>query len=71
VNGTNHETDTTITVAGGRDYCVWVDVFNEEYWVTDCPEGWEVQYNYEYYAEEACGPLVADSLVSVSFEQVS
>jgi hypothetical protein len=71
VDGTNHETDATITVAGGRDYCVWVDVFNEEYWVTDCPEGWEVQYNYEYYAEEACGPLVADSLVSVSFEQVS
>jgi hypothetical protein len=70
VNGDNHETDATITVAGGRDYCVWVDVFNEEYWVTDYPEGWEIQYNYEYYAEEVCGPLVADSLVSVTFTQV-
>ena len=70
VNGDNHETDWTITVAGEHNYCVWVDVFNEEYVVTNCPEGWEIQYNYEYYAEEACGPLVADSLVSVSFTQV-
>jgi hypothetical protein len=70
VDGTNHETggeQDPITVAGGRDYCVWVDVFNEAYEVTNCPGNWEIQYNYEYYTEEACGPLVADSLVSVSF----
>jgi hypothetical protein len=67
VDGTHHETPATITVAGGRDYCVWVDLFNEEYEVTDCPEDWEVQHNYEYYTEEACGPLDADALVSVSF----
>jgi len=71
VDGDNHETDATITVAGEHNYCVWVGVFNEEYWVTSYPEGWDIQYNYEYYAEEACGPLVADSLVSVSFDQVS
>jgi len=71
VNGTYHETDATITVAGEHNYCVWVYVFNEEYEVTNYPEGdWEIQYNVEYYTWEACGPLAADSLVSVSFAQV-
>jgi len=70
VNGANHETDTTITVAGGRDYCVWVWVFNEEYEVTNCPGSWEIQFRYGDNTWEACGPLVADSLVSVSFAQV-
>ena len=71
VDGTNgHGTDMTITVAGGRDYCVWVWVFNEEYEVTDWPGGWETQFRYGDNTWEACGPLVADSLVSVSFAQV-
>jgi len=70
VNGKNHETNATITVAGGRDYCVWVDVFNEEYEVTSYPEGWEIQFRSGDNTWEACGPLVADSLVLVSFAQV-
>jgi hypothetical protein len=70
VDGSHHVTDATITVAGEHDYCVWVYVFNEEYAVTDYPEGWVVQLNEEYYTWEACGTLAADSLVLVSFAQV-
>jgi len=73
VDGTNHETggeQDPITVAGEHNYCVWVYVFNEQYEVTNCPGGWQVQFNDEYYTEEACGPLAADSLASISFAQV-
>jgi hypothetical protein len=72
VDGTNHETggeQDPITVAGGRDYCVWVDAFNESYLVWNCPEGWEIKpAPPEYGGQAACGALAADALVSVSFE---
>jgi hypothetical protein len=68
VDGTNHETEDTITVAGGRDYCVWVDNGDYAYLVYDYPEGWDVKEPMEGYDDEiACGYLAADSLVSVSF----
>jgi len=68
VDGTNHETEDTITVAGGRDYCVWVDNGDYAYLVYDYPEGWDVKEPMEGYDDEiACGYLTADSLVSVSF----
>jgi hypothetical protein len=71
VDGTNHETggeQDPITVAGGRDYYVWVDVFNESYLVWSCPEHWDIKGAPEYNADAAYGYLAADSLVSVSFE---
>ena len=71
VDGTNHETggeQDPITVAGGRDYYVWVDVFNESYLVWSCPEHWDIKGAPEYDADAAYGYLAADSLVSVSFE---
>lgn len=68
VDGTNHETEDTITVAGGRDYCVWVDNGDYAYLVCSYPEGWGVKGPKEGYDDEtACGYLAADSLVSVSF----
>ena len=68
VDGTNHETEDTITVAGGRDYCVWVDNGDYAYLVYDYPEGWDVKEPMEGYDDEiACGYLAADSLVLVSF----
>jgi hypothetical protein len=67
VDGTNHETPATITVAGGRYYYVWVDAFNESYLVWSCPEHWDIKAAPDYDAEAARGPLVADALVSVSF----
>ena len=69
VDGTHHETPATITVAGGRDYCVWVDHPEYTYGVWSCPEHWDIKIDPEYEEyEAACGPLDADALVSVSFE---
>jgi len=67
VNGTNHETPATITVAGGRYYYVWVDLPNEAYLVWSWPEHWDIKAAPGVDAEAAYGYLVADSLVSVSF----
>jgi hypothetical protein len=67
VNGTNHETPATITVAGGRYYYVWVDAPNEAYLVWSYPEHWSIKAAPVGDAEAAYGYLVADSLVSVSF----
>ena len=67
VNGTNHETPATITVAGGRYYYVWVDAPEYSYLVYSYPEHWDIKPAPEYDAEAAYGPLVADALVSVSF----
>jgi hypothetical protein len=69
VDGTNHETEDTITVAGGRDYYVWVDNGDYAYLVWNYPEGWEKKDPIieEYDDETAYGYLAADSLVSVSF----
>ncbi len=71
VDGEHHETggeQGPITVAGGRDYCVWVDNGDYAHLVWDYPEGWDVKDPKEGYDDEtACGYLAADSLVSVSF----
>jgi hypothetical protein len=68
VDGTHHETEATITVAGGREYCVWVDNGDYAHLVWSYPEGWDVKDPKEGYDDEtACGYLAADSLVSVSF----
>jgi hypothetical protein len=67
VNGTNHETPATITVAGGRDYYVWVDNGDYAYLVYSCPEDWDVKEPFMGDDQSAYGPLVADALVSVSF----
>jgi hypothetical protein len=72
VDGEHHETggeQGPITVAGGRDYYVWVDNGEDTYLVYNCPEGWEERgpIKEEYDDETAYGYLAADSLVAVSF----
>jgi hypothetical protein len=67
VNGENHVTPGTITVAGQRNYYVWVDVFNEAYLVWSYPEHWSIEPAPVGDAEAAYGPLAKDARVSVSF----
>ena len=67
VNGTNHETEDTITVAGGRDYYVWVDLPYCVYYVQTYPDGWSIEPALVGDDEAAYGYLVADAYVSVSF----
>jgi hypothetical protein len=72
VDGEHHETggeQGPITVAGGRDYYVWVDNGDYFYQVSSCPESWEKRdpIKEEYDDETAYGYLAADSLISVSF----
>jgi hypothetical protein len=67
VNGENHETEDTITVAGGRDYYVWVDLPYCMYYVQSYPDGWSIEPALEGDDEAAYGYLIADAYVSVSF----
>jgi hypothetical protein len=71
VDGTNgHETEDTITVAGGRYYYVWVDLPYCVYYVDEetLPDGWFVEPDPDEGDDEAAyGYLAADTLVSVSF----
>ena len=68
VNGDNHTTPAIITVAGGRDYYVWVEHAEYTYGVWSKPGYWDIKAAPVGDAEAAYGPLVADALVSVSFE---
>ena len=68
VDGNNdHETEDTITVAGGRDYYVWVDLPYCMYYVQSYPDGWSIEPALEGDDEAAYGYLIADAYVSVSF----
>ncbi|UCD21545.1 MAG: cadherin-like domain-containing protein [Chloroflexota bacterium] len=71
VDGTNHETGVDpITVAGGRDYYVWVDVPPYCVYYVDeetLPDGWFIEPALEGDDWAAYGYLAADALVSVSF----
>jgi hypothetical protein len=68
VDGTNHETGVgPITVAGGRDYYVWVDLPYCMYYVQSYPDGWSIESAPEGDDEAAYGYLIADAYVSVSF----
>jgi uncharacterized repeat protein (TIGR01451 family) len=68
VNGTNHATNSTIAVAGGHHYCVWVE---DEYYyhLNAYPEGWEISYYPVpgHEVEAACGYAYAGELYSVTF----
>jgi hypothetical protein len=68
VNGENHVTPDTITVAGGRDYYVWVEGGDIIWHGYGCPEDWYFTYEHpESDAHAAYGPLAADDLVYISF----
>jgi VCBS repeat-containing protein len=67
VDGTNHVTSDTITVAGGHYYCVWVQAAGVAYYVKNCPKDWAITSAPETDDEAACGYAAADHLYPIHF----
>ncbi len=67
VDGTNHVTSDTITVAEGHYYYVWVEAADVIYYVKHCPKDWIITSAPEGGAEAAYGYTTADSLDSLHF----
>ena len=67
VDGTNHVTSDTITVAGGHYYYVWVQAAGVTYYVKNCPKDWTVTSAPERDDEAAYGYAAADRLYPVHF----
>jgi uncharacterized repeat protein (TIGR01451 family) len=67
VDGTNHVTSDTITVAGGHYYCVWVQAAGVAYYVKNCPKDWTITSAPEGEDEAACGYAAADRLYPIHF----
>ena len=67
VDGTNHVTSDTITVAGGHYYYVWVQATGVTYYVKNCPKDWIITSAPERDDEAAYGYAAADRLYPVHF----
>jgi uncharacterized repeat protein (TIGR01451 family) len=67
VDGTNHVTSDTITVAGGHYYYVWVEATGVAYYVKNCPKDWTITSDPENGDEAAYGFAAADHLYPVHF----
>jgi hypothetical protein len=67
VDGTNHVTSDTITVAGGHYYYVWVEATGVTYYVKNCPKDWTITSAPESDAEAAYGYAAADHLYPIHF----
>jgi hypothetical protein len=67
VDGTNHVTSDTITVAGGHYYYVWVEAAGVIHYVKNYPKDWTVMDAPVGDREAAYGYAAADSLYSVHF----
>jgi uncharacterized repeat protein (TIGR01451 family) len=67
IDGTNHVTSDTITVAGGHYYYVWVEATGVIHYVKNYPKDWTVIDAPEGDREAAYGYAAADSLYSVHF----
>jgi uncharacterized repeat protein (TIGR01451 family) len=67
VDGTNHVTSDTITVAGGHYYYVWVQATGVTYYVKNCPKDWTITSAPETDDEAAYGYAAADRLYPVHF----
>jgi len=67
VDGTNHETSDTITIAGGHYYYVWVGAANVTHYVKKCPKDWIITSAPVGDREAAYGYAPADSLYPVHF----
>ncbi len=67
VDGTNHITSDTITVAEGHYYYVWVEAADVIYYVKNCPKDWIITSAPEGDGEAAFGYTATDSLDSVHF----
>jgi uncharacterized repeat protein (TIGR01451 family) len=67
VDGTNHVTSDTITVAGGHYYSVWVQATGVAYYVKNCPKDWTITSAPETDDEAAFGYAAANHLYPVHF----
>lgn len=67
VDGTNHVTSDTITVAGGHYYYVWVQATGVTYYVKNCPKDWIITSAPEGDDEAAYGYAAPDRLYPVHF----
>jgi len=67
VDGTNHETSDTITIAGGHYYYVWVEAAGVIHYVKKCPKDWIITTNPAGDREAAYGYAPADILDQVHF----
>jgi uncharacterized repeat protein (TIGR01451 family) len=68
VDGTNHVTSDTITVAGGHYYYVWVEAVDVIHYVKNCPKDWVITSVHPGGdAEAAYGYAAADHLYPVHF----
>jgi uncharacterized repeat protein (TIGR01451 family) len=68
VDGTNHVTSDTITVAGGHYYYVWVEAVDVIHYVKNCPKDWAITSVHPGGdAEAAYGYAAADHLYPVHF----
>jgi VCBS repeat-containing protein len=67
VDGTNHVTSDTITVAGGHYYYVWVEATGVAYYVKNCPKDWTITSAPQNGDEAAYGFAAADRLYPVHF----
>jgi VCBS repeat-containing protein len=67
VDGTNHVTSDTITVAGGHYYYVWVQATGVTYYVKNCPKDWTITSAPETDDEAAYGYAAADRLYPIHF----
>ncbi len=67
VDGTNHVTSDTITVAGGHYCYVWVEAADVIYNVENCPKDWIITSAPAGDGEAAYGYAAVDSLDSIHF----
>jgi hypothetical protein len=67
VDGTNHETDATITVAGGHYYYVWLETANGIYHASYHPDDWPITSAPVGDAEAVYGYLAPDSYIHFAF----
>jgi uncharacterized repeat protein (TIGR01451 family) len=67
VDGTNHVTSDTITVAGGHYYYVWVQATGVTYYVKNYPKDWITVSAPVGDSEAAYGYAAADHLYPVHF----
>jgi hypothetical protein len=67
VDGTNHETDATITVAGGHYYYVWLETANGIYHAKYYPNDWSITSAPVGDAEAVYGYSAPDSYVHFCF----
>jgi len=67
IDGTNHVTSDTITIAGGHYYYVWVEAADVIHYVKNLPKDWIITSAAVGDAEAAYGYAAADHLYPVHF----